>query len=62
MFENHVYITGSYLAFSMPKVRIEEFLDGNSNLVFEYKIRSLKEEAKDPFKDDDFESGISDEN
>ena len=62
MFENHVYITGSYLAFNMPKVRIEEFLDGNSNLVFEYTIRSLKQEAKEKVNDDDFESGISDEN
>ena len=45
------------LAFSMPKVRLEEFLDEDSNLVLEYQIRNLKEEAKE----DNVESGISDD-
>ena len=39
----------------MPIVRVKEFLDDNSQMVFEYQIRNKKEEAKD----DNEESGIS---
>ena len=48
-------ITRSFKAFSMPIARVKEFLDDNSQMVLEYQIRNMKEEAKD----DNEESGIS---
>jgi len=45
-------------AFVMPVATVKELLDDTNNIVFEYKIRNLKEEAKD----EDVESGISDDN
>ena len=54
--EHYGSIIGSYKAFFMPIVRVKEFMDDNSQMVFEYRIRNKKEEAKD----DNQESGISD--
>ena len=43
----------------MPMVKFNAFKDTVwNNVAFEYKIRNMKEEVKD----DDFESGISDDN
>ena len=56
--EHYGSIIGSYKAFFMPIVRVKEFMDDNSQMVFEYQIRNMKEEAKD----DNEESGISDDN
>ena len=55
--EHYGSIIGSYKAFFMPIVRVKEFMDDNSQMVFEYQIRNMKEEAKD----DNEESGISDD-
>ena len=51
-------ITNSFEAFFMPIVRMKKFLDADSKLVLEYQIRNMKDEAKD----DNEESGISDDN
>ena len=51
-------ITESFKAFFVPNVRVEEFMDADSKLVLEYQIRNMKDEAKD----DNEESGISDDN
>ena len=51
-------ITKSFKAFFVPIARVEEFLDADSKLVLEYQIRNRKDEAKD----DNEESGISDDN
>ena len=51
-------ITKSFKAFFLPIVRVKEFLDKNSQMVLEYQIRNMKEDAKD----DNEESGISDDN
>ena len=56
--EHYNDITGTYQAFVMPVATVKELLDDTNNIVFEYKIRNLKEEAKD----EDVESGISDDN
>ena len=53
----YINITGSFKAFFIPIARVKEFLDDNSQMVFEYQIRNMKEEAKD----DNEESGISDD-
>merc|ERR1712062_780151 len=53
----HDIINRSFKAFSMPIARVKEFLDDNSQMVFEFQIRNMKEEAKD----DNEESGISDD-
>merc|ERR1712062_429817 len=54
--ESYNDITGSFKAFFIPIARVKEFMDDNSQMVFEYQIRNMKEEAKD----DNEESGISD--
>ena len=54
--EHYNDITKVKQAFVMPVD--EELLYDTNNIVFEYKIRNLKEEAKD----EDVESGISDDN
>merc|ERR1712062_518973 len=55
--EYYADITGSFKAFFIPLGRVKEFLDDNSQMVFEYQIRNKKDEAKD----DNEESGISDD-
>ena len=55
--EHNEDITESFKAFFLPIVRVKEFLDADSKLVFEYQIRNMKDEAKD----DNEESGISDD-
>merc|ERR1712062_512750 len=55
--EYYADITGSFKAFFLPIARVKEFMDDNSQMVFEYQIRNMKEEAKD----DNEESGISDD-
>merc|ERR1712062_814747 len=54
--EYYTDITKSFKAFFLPIARVKEFMDDNSQMVFEYQIRNMKEEAKD----DNEESGISD--
>ena len=54
--EHHNDITKSFKAFFLPIVRVKEFLDDDSQMVLEYQIRNMKEEAKD----DNEESGVSD--
>ena len=49
-------ILASYNAFVTVVAQVKNFLDGNGNLTLEYKIRNMKAEAKD----EDIESGISD--
>jgi len=56
--EHYEYITKSFNAFFMPIVKMKEFLDGDSKLSLEYQICNMKNEAKD----DNEESGISDDN
>jgi len=55
--EHYEEITKSFNAFFMPIVKMKEFLDGDSKLSLEYQIRNMKDEAKD----DNEESGISDD-
>jgi len=55
--EHYEEITKSFNAFFMPIVKMKEFLDGYSKLSLEYQIRNMKDEAKD----DNEESGISDD-
>ena len=57
MIENHQEITNAFHAFFVPMVRVKEFMDENFKIELEYKIRNMKEEAKD----DEVESGISDD-
>ena len=54
--EHYNDIIKSFKAFFLPIVRLKEFLDDDSQMVLEYQIRNMKEEAKD----DNEESGISD--
>jgi len=54
--EHYNDITKSFKAFFLPIARVKEFLDDDSQMVLEYQIRNMKEEAKD----DNEESGISD--
>merc|ERR1712062_410721 len=49
-------ITKSFKAFFMPIAKVKEFLGDDSQMVLEYQIRNMKEEAKDGNQ----ESGISD--
>ena len=56
--EHYNDITKSFKAFFVPIARVEEFLVADSKLVLEYQIRNMKDEAKD----DNEESGISDDN
>ena len=55
--QNKEEITKAFNAFCIPVAKVKDFRDANSNLVIEYKIRNMKEEAKD----DDEESGIDDD-
>ena len=50
-------IMNAFDAFYIPHAKVKKFQDENSKLVIEYKIRNMKEEAKD----DDEESGIDDD-
>ena len=54
--EHYNDITKSFKAFFMPIAKVKEFLGDDSQMVLEYRIRNMKEEAKD----DNQESGISD--
>ena len=54
--EKYEDILASYNAFVAHVAQAKNFLDGNGNLTLEYKIRNMKAEAKD----EDIESGISD--
>ena len=54
--EKYEDILASYNAFVTVVAQVKNFLDGNGNLTLEYKIRNMKAEAKD----EDIESGISD--
>jgi len=55
--ECHTDITKSFKAFFLPIVRVKEFLGDDSQMALEYQIRNKKDEAKD----DNEESGISDD-
>ena len=54
--EKYEDILASYNAFVTVVAQVKNFLDGNGNLTLEYKNRNMKAEAKD----EDIESGISD--
>jgi len=54
--ENYQTIIAASDAFEVNLTKAKKFVDGNSNWVVEYKIRNMKEEAKD----EDQESGVSD--
>ena len=56
--EHHIGITKSFKAFFLPIVRVKEFVNDNSQMVLMYQIHNMKEEVKD----DNEESGISDDN
>ena len=54
--ENYQTIIAASDAFEVNLTKAKKFVDDNSNWVVEYKIRNMKEEAKD----EDQESGVSD--